>query len=91
MQDPEIQRELLRDTLERAQALRLATNMELGQRNQLQISKTQPTSDVNAITPKRPFFQLKHRQNFTTLINKRINYAETVASLGQRITRIDVL
>ena len=37
MQDPEIQRELLRETLEPAQALRLAIDMELGQRNQLQI------------------------------------------------------
>ena len=35
MQDPEIQRELFRETLEPAQALRLAINMELGQRNQL--------------------------------------------------------
>ena len=35
MQDPEIQRELLRETLEPAQALRLAIIIELGQRNQL--------------------------------------------------------
>ena len=48
MQDPEIQRELLRETLEPAQALGLAINMELGQRNQLQISNTQPASHVNA-------------------------------------------
>ena len=34
MQDPEIQRELLRETLEQPQALRLFLNMELGQRNQ---------------------------------------------------------
>ena len=50
MQDPEIQRELLRKTLEPAQALRLAINMELGQRNQLQISNTQPESLVNHST-----------------------------------------
>ena len=30
--DPEIQRELLRETLEPAQAIRLAINMELGQK-----------------------------------------------------------
>ena len=33
MQDPEIQREFLRETLEPPQALRLAINMKLGQRN----------------------------------------------------------
>ena len=51
MQDPEIQRELLRETLEPAQALRLAINMEIGQRHQLQISNAQSASHVNAITP----------------------------------------
>ena len=55
MQDPEIQKEKLRETLEPPQALRLAINMELGQRNQLQISNTQPASNVNAIIPQRPF------------------------------------
>ena len=57
MQHPEIQRELLRETLEPAQALRLTINMELGQRNQLQISNAQPASHVNAITPQRLFRQ----------------------------------
>ena len=33
VQDPEVQRELLRETLEPPQALRLAINRELGQRN----------------------------------------------------------
>ena len=55
MQDPEIQRELLRETLEPPQALRLAINLELGQRNQLKISNTQTASHVNAIIPQRPF------------------------------------
>ena len=41
-QDPEIQRELLREILEPAQVLRLAINMELGQRNQLQTWSTEP-------------------------------------------------
>ena len=55
-QDPEIQRELHRETLETPQALRLAINMELGQRYQLQFSNTQPSIEetttnrsVNAI------------------------------------------
>ena len=50
MQGPEMQRELLREILEPPQALRLAINMELGQRNQLQISNTQPASHVNHST-----------------------------------------
>ena len=54
MLDPEIQTELLRETLEPAQALRLAINMELGQRNQLQISNSQPAPQVNAVTSQRP-------------------------------------
>ena len=55
MLDPEIQRELLRETLEPAQALRLAINMELGQRNQLQITNSQSAPQVNAVTSQRPF------------------------------------
>ena len=61
MQYPEIQRELLRETLEPAQALRLAINMELGQRNQLQISNTQTASHINAIIPQRSFRQSNQR------------------------------
>ena len=73
MQDPEIQRELLRETLEPAQALRLAINIELGQRNQLQISNAQPVSHVNAITPQRSFRQPNQRpttSNFTRQSNQ---------------------
>ena len=54
MLDPEIQRELLRETLEPAQVLRLAINMELGQRNQLQITNSQPAPQVNAVISQRP-------------------------------------
>ena len=61
MPDPEIQRELLRETLEPAQALRLAINMELGQRNQLQITNSQPASHVNAITSHRSYRQPSQR------------------------------
>ena len=61
MQDPEIQRELLRENLEPAQALRLAINMELGQRNQLQITNSQPASHVNAVTSQRSFGQPSQR------------------------------
>ena len=73
MQDPEIQRELLRETLEPVEALRLAINMELGQRNQLQISNVQPASHVNARTPQRPFRQPNQRataSNFTRQSNE---------------------
>ena len=61
MQDPEIQRELLRETLEPAQALCLAINVELGQRNQLQITNSQPVSHVNAVTSQRSFRQPNQR------------------------------
>ena len=61
MQDPEIQRELLRETLEPAQALHLAINMELGQRNQPQITNSQPASHVNAVTSQRSFRQPSQR------------------------------
>ena len=44
--------------------------MELGQRNQLQISNTQPKSHVNAVTPQRPYRQSNQRQNFTTPIQQ---------------------
>ena len=66
LQDPEIQRELLRETLEPPQALRLDTNMELGQQNQLQISNTQPASHVNAIIPQRSFPQPNQRPTTST-------------------------
>ena len=64
MQDPEIQIELLRKTVEPAHALHLAINMEPGQRNQLQNSGNQPFLHVNAITPKRSFRRPNQRQNF---------------------------
>ena len=70
MQDPEIQREIFRETLEPPQALRLAINMELGQQNQLQISNTQSASQVNAITSQRPFRQSNQRQNVPASIQQ---------------------
>ena len=66
MQDPEIQRHLARETLEPLQALRLAVNMEIGQRNRLQISNTPPASHVNAIIPQRSFRQSSQRPNTPT-------------------------
>ena len=70
IQDPEIQSELLRETLEPPQALRLAINMELRQRNQSQISDTQPASHVNAIIPQRPLRQSNQRPNTSTSIRQ---------------------
>ena len=70
IQDPEIQRELLRETLEPSQALQLAIIMELGQRNQLQISSTQPAPHVNAIASQRPFRPSNPRQNLSTSIRQ---------------------
>ena len=71
MQDPENQRELLREALEPAQALRSAINLEIGQRNQLQISNAQPASHVNIITPKRLFRQTDRRQNVPAPIRQK--------------------
>ena len=68
MQDPEIHKQSLRETLEPAQALRITINMELAQRNLLQISNAHPASLVNAITPQRPFRQSNQRQNVTAAI-----------------------
>ena len=73
MLDPEIQRELLRETLEPAKALRLAINMELGQRNQLQITNSQSAPQVNAIIPQRSFRPPNQRpttSSFTRSPNK---------------------
>ena len=76
--DPEIQRDLLRESLEPPKALRWALNMELRQRNQLQISITQFVPNVNAIIPQRPFRQPNQRPTTSTLIDSRINYAAIV-------------
>ena len=70
MQDPEIQRELLRETFEPAQALRLAINMELAQRSQLQISNNQSSLHVNSKNPHRPLRQQNQRQNFAAPIRQ---------------------
>ena len=73
MTDPEIQREIIRETLEPSQALRLAINMELLQRNQLQITNSQPASHVNAVTSQRSFRQPNQRpttSSFTRLSNQ---------------------
>ena len=50
MQNPEIQRELLRKTLEPPQALRLAINMALGQQKQLTIYATRIAFQCNNST-----------------------------------------
>ena len=70
MRDPEIQRELLRESLEPLRALRLAINVKLGQRNQLQISNTQTASHFNAIIPQRILRQSNQRPNTSTSIRQ---------------------
>ena len=64
MQDTEVQRELLREPVEPAQALRLAITMELVQRNKLQFLSNQPALDVIAITPQQSFRNPNQRQIF---------------------------
>ena len=63
MQDSETQKELLKETVEPAHALRLAINIELGQWNQLQITNSQSTLQVNAMIPQRQFRNSNRRQN----------------------------
>ena len=62
MQDSETQKELLKETVEPAHALRLAINMELGQWNQLQITNSQSTLQVNAMILQRQFRNSNRRQ-----------------------------
>ena len=64
MQDPGIQMELLKETVEPAQALRLENNMDLGPQNQRQISKSKSKLQVNAIVPQRQFLNSNQRQTF---------------------------
>ena len=62
--DPEIQKELLKQTVEPRKALELAINMELGMRNQHQIqqhNKIVVPANVNAVqfnkNPRKPYWQ----------------------------------
>ena len=76
MLDPEIQRELLRETLEPAQALQLAINMELGQRNQLQITNSQsfrpPSQRPTTASFTRPPNQLCRNCGLTWSANHKV-------------------
>ena len=90
-QDPEIQKELLRETLEPAQALRLAKNMELGQRNQLQITNSQPASHVNVVTPQRSFRQPSQRPTTSSFTRPSNQQCRNCGLLGQQTTRTSVL
>ena len=55
LQNSEIQKGQLKETVEPAQALHLAINMELGQWNHIKISDSQPALQLNAITLQRQF------------------------------------
>ena len=66
MQESEIQRKLLRKTVEPSQASLLAVTMEFGRRNQLQITNSQLNLQVNAIIPQRHFRNSSQRPNFQT-------------------------
>ena len=90
MQETEIQKELLRKTVEPAQTLRLAISMELLQRNQIQFLSNQPALHVNAITPQR-LFRNPSQQIFQPQFGKQTNCVETVVLLGQQFTRINFL
>ena len=63
IQDPEIQKELMNETVEPPQSLRLAINLELGHRNQLPISNSQSDLQLNAVLPQGQFRNSNQRQN----------------------------
>ena len=64
MQNSEIHKDLLTETVDPAQALRLAIDMELGQWNQLQLINSEPTVQLNAIIQQRKFRYSNQRLNF---------------------------
>ena len=80
LMDPEIQKELLIQTVEPRQALELAINMELGMRNQHQIqhhNKIVVPANVNAVqfynNPRKPYWQNTNnvpKQSIDTLLLK---------------------
>ena len=53
----------MKEAVEPAQAIRLTINIKLGQRNQLQITNSQSSLQVNAIKPQRQFRNTNQRQN----------------------------
>ena len=53
-----------KETVEPAQALCLANNLELGLPNQLQFTNSKPNQQVNAIIPQRQFRYSNQRPNF---------------------------
>ena len=64
MQDSEIQKKLVKETVEPTQAFSLAINMKLGQQNQVQISDSQSSLQKVAAIPQSYFRNLDHSQNF---------------------------
>ena len=71
----------MNETVDPAQAIRLAINMNPGKQNQLQISNSLCNLQLNALVPERQFRNLNQRQ--TTQV--QINCVEFVISLGQPI------
>ena len=89
--DPEIQKELLKQTVEPRQALELAINMELGMRNQHQIqqhNKIVVPANVNAVQfNNNPRIRIG-RTTITMLQNRLIDQhsiVPTVAEFGSQI------
>ena len=91
MQDPEIQKELLKETVDPAQALRLAINIELGLWNQLKFANSQPSLHVNAITPKPQIRTPNQQQNFPASTRQANQLCQNCGLLGQQLKMIIVL
>ena len=95
LMDPEIQKELLKQTVEPRQALELAINMELGMRNQHQIqqhNKIVIPANVNAVqfanNSRTPNWQNMNK----TPRKKTVPHStvQTAEDFGYRITAINV-
>ena len=77
MQDKEMQREFLKETVDPAHALRLGVNFEQGYLNQLQVSTIPPTVDSHNIST--PFLQ----RECTTKLKKYNNNLNPLSNLPQ--------
>ena len=92
LMDPEIQKELLKQTAEPRQALELAINMELGMRNQHQIqqhNKIVFPANVNAVqfynNPRKPYWQ--NTNNIPKQNNRSTLYCSNCGGIGLRSHR----
>ena len=95
MLDDDIQRELLRDTVDPERALSIAVNMEMGHQNQQRISSNNSAtgSSVNAIQSFNRFCgaSVRGTQSGRTAVHQLVNVVVAVSLGHQRIARFVLL